>query len=94
MSYIYIIEFDNNFKIGVTFILPELYVFKLNNYGTLTKYKLIFEGQLEKKLNGLTVEKTIHDYLKEMNVWVKEDIFNKKKDNLQGIIKSIQNIII
>ena len=97
MGYIYIIQSlkeSEHFKIGITFILPELLVFKLNNYSINNDYTLLFEGTIPEKINSLTLETVIHDYLKEMNLWIKEDLFKIKKEKLNEIILSIENIII
>ena len=97
MVYIYIIQSlktQNKYKIGITFILPELLLFKLNNCDSEINYKLIFEGELNKKINALTVETTIHDYLKELKLWEKEDIFLIKNNKILDIIKSIESIIV
>ena len=91
MAYIYIIQYlkqNNEYKIGITFILPDLLVFKLNKYGIENIYTLVFESYINEDINSLVLESIIHDYLKELNLWVKEDLFQIKKEKLNEIIKA------
>lgn len=96
MGYIYIIENlkdKNKYKIGITFILPKLLVFKLNNLDLTIDYKLIYHEKINEKINSLSLEIILHDYLKELKLWEKGDIFNIKKDKLKSLITSLQQFL-
>ena len=70
-KYIYIIrdlEKKNVYKIGIS-NEPQKRIKNLQT-GNSNKIKIIFELKVFKNINSRQVEKVIHEYLKEKNMWV------------------------